>query len=192
MGCNKVFRYLLILMLLPVFSLSAQTVTTDSEGRPVIDLSDLSPLGVVLSSEEAASRRTQMNALTPDNTTSLPEGGYDGEWNAKMSIKYQVTQKDMSTSSDFASAWKLCKEYSSEGGIAGEWRLPTISELFQIYVLHPQLAGTQGFANLSGSAIYASATEYSASGIIFMRFENVQSNRAGKTEKYSVRCVRDL
>ena len=89
---DKICKLFLLLVLFSV-DLSAQTATTVS-GYPVIDLSALNPLGAVLSSAEASTRRTQMNQQTPSNTTFLGVGesvsGHNGTWNAKMSIKFQV------------------------------------------------------------------------------------------------------
>lgn len=187
---DKISKLFLLLILFS-FDLSAQIVTT-VDGYPVIDLSALSPLGAVLSYVEADSRRTKMNQLTPTNSTSLPTaGGTNGEWNAKMSIKFQVMRKDRSPSTDWANAWALCRSYDSEAGRAGEWRMPTQRELQMIWILHPQLIGKGGFTAFYVSN-YWSASEASASYAWLVRFVNGGVYDRAKTDLPFVRCVRDL
>lgn len=191
MCCNNIFKCLLMVMLLPVFPLSAQVVST-ATGYPVIDLSALEPLGALLSSSEAAARRTEMNAQTPTNDVSLPVGGDEnGVWNAKMSIKYQVMRTDRSTGTDRANAWALCKSYNGEGGGAGQWRLPTQRELEMIWILHPQLINKASFTAFSANYYWA-ATEYTGTSGWAVRFSDGYTNSNTKTSSTYVRCVRDL
>lgn len=178
-------------MLLSVFSLSAQVVST-ATGYPVIDLSALEPLGAVLSSSEAASRRTEMNAQTPTNDASLPVGGDEnGVWNAKMSVKFQVMRANRSTGTDRANAWVLCQSYNGEGGTTGQWRLPTQRELEMIWILHPQLIGKASFTAFNTSSYWA-ATEYTATSGWAVRFSDGYTSSNTKTTSTYVRCVRDL
>lgn len=177
-------------MLLPVFSLSAQVVSTTTS-YPVIDLSALSPLGALLSYDVAVYRCTQMNKLKPDNTTSVSAATENGEWNAKMSVKFQIMRTDRSTGTDWANAWALCKSYSSESGSAGQWRLPTQRELQMIWILHPQLIGKEGFSAFSAS-YYWSAMEYNANDAWIVDFSKGGVGNFSKANTYWVRCVRDL
>lgn len=182
---------LFLLVVLFNFDLSAQIVTT-VDGYPVIDLSALNSLGAVLSYNEATIRRTDMNAQTATNDASLPAvGGTNGEWNAKMSIKFQVMRKDRSVSTDWANAWALCRSYDSEGGRAGEWRMPTLRELQMIWILHPQLIEKGGFTAFYVSN-YWSASEASASYAWLVRFVSGGVYDRAKTDLPYVRCVRDL
>ena len=191
---NKVCIDLLLLLILSVSSLSAQVVTTTSN-YPVIDLSALDPLGAVLSSAEAASRRTLMNQQTPSNTAYLAVGstvsGHNGTWNAKMSIKYQVMRANLGSTTDWTSAWNACKAYSGEGGAAGTWRLPTQRELQMIWILHPQLIGKGSFTAFDAS-YYWSSTETNATYAWNVNFSNGYVGTFSKTDAYRVRCVRDL
>lgn len=191
---NKVCTGLLLLILFS-YNLPAQTATSVSS-YPVIDLSALSPLGAVLSSSEASTRRTQMNSQTPSNDALLGVGidvsGYNGTWNAKMSPKFQIMRSDLSSTSDWTTVWKSCKSYSGEGGGAGQWRLPTERELQMIWILHPQLRQISGF-NAFAASTYYSATENSATDEWRVNFSNGQSSSPSykKTATYA-RCVRDL
>lgn len=90
-------------------SSSAPMVTTIG-GYPAIDLSALNPLGCVLPSQEAVTRREAMHAsgVTPSNSALLPVGigvsGERGTWNADLSTKYQVMKQDYSVgATDFVS-----------------------------------------------------------------------------------------
>ncbi|MCL3850844.1 DUF1566 domain-containing protein [Parabacteroides sp. GYB001] len=191
---NKVCIYFLLLLIFSAGSMSAQEVTTPN-GYPVIDLSALNPLGAVLSSADAASRRTTMNQQTPSNIAYLavgkPVSGFNGIWDAKMSIKYQVMQADLGSITDWASAWNQCKSYSGEGGDAGTWRLPTHRELQMICILHPLLIGKGNFTAFKANN-YWDASEDTETYACLVRFTdgNVGSNI--KTILYYVRCVRDL
>lgn len=191
---DKICKLFLLLVLFSV-DLSAQTATTVS-GYPVIDLSALNPLGAVLSSAEASTRRTQMNQQTPSNTTFLGVGesvsGHNGTWNAKMSIKFQVMRANHTVgTTDWTTAYNQCKSYNGEGGGAGQWRLPTQRELMMIWILHPQLIGKGSFTAFDAN-YYWSATEYNATSAWIVTFYNGYVNNYNKTNSYYVRCVRDL
>lgn len=194
---NQVYVYLLVLMFQSVSSLSAQVVSTSANG-PVIDLSAFNPLGCVLSSQEAINRRIAMYAsgVTPSNSAFLSVGmsvsGHNGDWNAKMSAKYQVMRANHAVgTTDFVNAWNACKEYAGEGGNKGTWRLPTQREMYMIWVLHPQLIGKAGFTAF-GATEYRSSTEYTANETWYMRFSDGTPDYSSKTTAHSVRCVRDL
>lgn len=191
---GKICKFFLLLVLFSV-DLSAQTATTVS-GYPVIDLSALNPLGAVLSSAEAVTRRTTMYQQTPSNTATLAVGtsvsGHTGTWNAKMSIKYQVMRVNHTVgATDWTSAWNACKSYNGEGGGAGIWRLPTQRELQMIWILHPQLIGKGGFSAFSAST-YWSSTEGNATDAWYLTFSNGYVTWPSKTGSYYVRCIRDL
>ena len=166
-------------------------------GYPVIDLSALEPLGAVLSSSEAAARRTEMNNQTPSNTAFLSVGeavsGVNGTWNKKMSRRYQVMRSDGNSSnrSDWTAAYNFCKEYAGEGGKKGEWRLPTQKELYMIFVLHPQLKSSSNFSAFVAYAYWCSV-EHSATNGWRLYFDDGTLNNNRKTELHTVRCVRDL
>ena len=192
---DKICKLFLLLVLFSV-DLSAQTATTVN-GYPVIDLSALNPLGAVLSSAEASTRRTQMNQQTPSNTAYLGVGssvsGHNGTWNAKMSIKFQVMRANHTVgTTDWTTAYNQCKSYNGEGGGAGQWRLPTQRELSMIWILHPQLIGKGGFTAFNAGN-YWSATESNATNAWIVYFYNgIVYNYFNKTNSYYVRCVRDL
>lgn len=192
---DKICKLFLLLVLFRV-DLSAQTATTVS-GYPVIDLSALNPLGAVLSSAEASSRRTLMNQQTPSNTAYLGVGssvsGYNGTWNAKMSPRYQVMRSNISSGTDWANAWTLCRNYSGEGGSAGAWRLPTTRELQMIWVLQPQLMGKGSFNALTSSGYYWTGSEGSGTTAGDMSFSSGGTwTGDSKTSSYQVRCIRDI
>lgn len=191
---DKICKLFLLLVLFSV-DLSAQTATTVS-GYPVIDLSALNPLGAVLSSAEASTRRTQMNQQTPSNTTFLGVGesvsGHNGTWNAKMSIKFQVMRANHTVgTTDWTTAYNQCKSYNGEGGGAGQWRLPTQRELMMIWILHPQLIGKGSFTAFDAN-YYWSASEYTATYAWGVSFSSGYVTNYGKTTSRFVRCVRDL
>lgn len=191
---DKICKLFLLLVLFSV-DLSAQTATTVS-GYPVIDLSALNPLGAVLSSAEASTRRTQMNQQTPSNTTFLGVGesvsGHNGTWNAKMSIKFQVMRANHTVgTTDWTTAYNQCKSYNGEGGGAGQWRLPTQRELMMIWILHPQLIGKGSFTAFDAN-YYWSASEDNAASAWVVNFYGGNVSRTNKTNSYYVRCVRDL
>lgn len=191
---DKICKLFLLLVLFSV-DLSAQTATTVS-GYPVIDLSALNPLGAVLSSAEALTRRTQMNQQTPSNTAYLDIGysvsGENGTWNAKMSIKYQVMRANLGSTTDWSSAWNACKSYSGDGGGVGIWRLPTQRELQMIWILHPQLIGKGNFTAFTAN-YYWTATEWTTTAACSVSFSNGYMGGNTKTStSYYVRCVRDL
>lgn len=193
---NKVCIDLLLLLILFAGSISAQVVTTTPSGYPVIDLSALSPLeDVVLSSAEAASRRTRMNQQTPSNTAYLAVGssvsGHNGSWNTRMSIKYQVMRANLRVGVNWVSAWNACKSYNGEGGGVGTWRLPTQREYQMIWILHPQLIGKGGFTPFSAT-FYWSATERTPTIAWYAGFHNGDMSFVDKTGTHNVRCVRDL
>ncbi|WP_455640000.1 Lcl domain-containing protein [Parabacteroides sp.] len=181
--------------------LSAQTATAIN-GYPVIDLSAWKPLGAVLSSSEAAARTTAMKALTPaaDKYSDGVDGtlsGMAGEWNAKMSSKYQVMKEDYNSGEKmiWVEAWNKCKAYSgsSDGGSSqtGQWRLPTQRELLMIWTLQPQLIGKGGFSPMSNS--YWTSTESATNSAFTVRFDHGSANSAAsKTSAPKLRCVRDL
>ncbi|MEY8607811.1 DUF1566 domain-containing protein [Parabacteroides segnis] len=177
------------------FNLSSQTATTVM-GYPVIDLSALEPLGAVLSSSEASARRTEMNNQTPSNDKFLSVGeavsGVNGTWN-EISQKYQVMRNNANSgnSLNWAAAYNFCKEYTGEGGKAGEWRLPTENELYMIWILHPQLIGIGGFSAFT-TTNYWSATEQSETDAWGVYFFNGNTGFAGKFNMRVFRCVRDL
>lgn len=193
---NQVYVCLFVLLFQSVSSLSAQVVSTSADG-PVIDLSALNPLGCVLSSSEAVTRRTAMYASgAPSNNALLSVGlnvsGHNGTWNAEMSTKYQVMRANHTVgATDFVSAWNACKTYNGEGGSAGTWRLPTQRELDMIWILHPQLIGKVGFTAF-GATDYRSSTEYDASQAWYIAFSNGYPNYSSKTAARNVRCIRDL
>lgn len=190
----KISKLYLLLLLFSV-DLSAQVATTVS-GYPVIDLSALSPLGAVLSSADASTRRTQMNQQSPSNSAYLGVGssvsGENGTWNAKMSIKFQVMRSDLGSATDWSSGWNACKLYNGEGGGVGSWRLPTQRELIMIWGLHPLLIEKGGFSAFTVS-IYWSASECNASYAWYVNFSSGFVSYYSKTTgTYRVRCVRDL
>ena len=191
----KLCMFFLLIVLLS-FNLSSQTVTTVM-GYPVIDLSALEPLGAVLSSSEASARRTEMNNQTPSNDKFLSVGvavsGENGTWNAKMSRRYQVMGSDANSGSslNWVAAYTFCKDYASEGGKKGEWRLPTQNEFYMIFVLHSQLKSSSNFSAFSAFT-YWSATESSAPYAWYVNFSSGSMNTSTKTNSNKVRCVRDL
>lgn len=186
-------------LLLSVSDLAGQKVITNhssANGYPVIDLTELSPLHCVLTSTEAADRRKLINEQTPSNTAFLEVGSgissVNGTWNAKMSPRYQVMRADHTAgSADWANAYKVCKQYSGEGGAAGQWRLPTYRELLVIFALHPQLLEKGNFTAFTASN-YWSCTEDRATSVWAIIFSSGDTTGDIKTRLCQVRCVRDL
>lgn len=174
---------------------SAQKVIIAS-GYPVIDVSELAPLGCVLTQAEAAARRAEINAQIPSAAAYVsPLGrvasGYDGTWNAKMSPQFQVMRADLNSTQPWVAAYTACKGYSGEGGIAGQWRLPTQRELMMIWVLHPQLLNKGSFTAFD-TIVYWSCTEYHNSAAWYVTFNIGGMTSSAKAYDTSVRCVRDL
>lgn len=197
---KKVCINLLLLLILPISSLSAQKVievTIDNVKYPAIDLSDLKPLGAVLSYEEAVARRDEMYKLTPsDNALSsndnLLERNTVGRYTTKMSQKYQVMRANLGTTYTWAAAWKACQKYADEGGAAGTWRLPNLRELKMIWILYPQLIGKGNFIAFN-SFYYHSSTESYSSMNCYVNFDNGLTRELTKgSYNINVRCIRDI
>ncbi|WP_455640432.1 Lcl C-terminal domain-containing protein [Parabacteroides sp.] len=197
---NKICKLFLLLVLFSV-DLSAQTATTVN-GYPVIDLSAFHSWGAVLSSTEAAARRTEMNDQTPYSGAYMDVGNHisnqRGTWNAKMSGKFQVMRNDLTEEPiNWTTAYNRCKNYDGEGGGVGQWRLPTQRELSMMWILHPQLIGkgdiTPLYFNLFNSYGHWSATECTALTAWQVYFGDGSMTNVDKaSSKCRVRCVRDL
>lgn len=179
----------------------AQTVTTVTLGGnqyPVIDLTELTPLGCVLTKKECDERRAAMYAgnITPDAATSISNNLTNAAWNKKMSSKFQIMKGDYSTNASWMQAWNGCKTYTgaSDGGgsQAGQWRLPTLKEFEMINLLYPQLQ-KQGLMTKLGTG-YWHATEYENNSEYAWNtnFINGIINANLKTNGSFVRCIRDL
>ncbi|WP_455640750.1 Lcl domain-containing protein [Parabacteroides sp.] len=193
----------LCVLLLEGTGLSAQIATTIN-GYPVIDLSAMEPFGGILSSSEAAARTALMNGKTASDSSFLDGAngtlsGEKGEWNAKMSSRFQVMRGNPSNSfGGWVTAYTICSNYVGEGGSKGQWRLPTESELDMIWILHPQLIGKGGFVPFVGTYLtsYWSSTEYSsgtgAGHVRVVRFGNGYNVNESKKNSNYTRCVRDL
>lgn len=190
---------ILALGLLSTSGISGQKVITNhasANGYPVIDLSELTPLGCILTSAEASIRRSAINQQTASNTDCFTVGieisGERGVWNKKMSSQFQVMRANMSSSYNWAAAHTQCKQYNLEGGAANQWRLPTQRELMMILVLHPQLMEKGGFTKFD-SFYYWSCTEQVANDAWAVIFNYGYTNtNSHKTQVARVRCVRDL
>lgn len=188
-------------LLLSVFHLAGQKVITNhlsANGYPVIDLTELSPLHCLLTSTEVADRRRQINEQNPSNTAFLGVGSgvssINGTWNTKMSPQYQVMRADHAVGmTDWASAYNACKQYSGEGGAAGEWRLPTYREELVLFALHPQLHGKGSFTAFN-AYYYWSCTEEASDDTYawHLIFSSGDTHSAPKTSGWRVRCIRDL
>lgn len=177
---------------------SAQKVITNhasASGYPVIDVSELAPLGCVLTQAEAVARRGVINAQNPVADAWLGVGsgvsGENGTWNAKMSPQFQVMRADLNSTQPWVAAYTACKGYSGEGGTAGQWRLPTQRELMMIWVLHPQLLNKGSFTAFAASN-YWSCTERNTSRAWSVDFYGGYTVTNYKTYNSRVRCVRDL
>lgn len=174
---------------------TSEYVTVEG-GHPVIDLSELTPLGCLLTSAEANLRRTAINEYTPSNEVMQAGNGTNGIWNKKMSSRYQMMRADhVKGRLDYIAAYAACKEYAAEGGIAGEWRLPTQRELMMMWILYPQMKGKGGFTPFHDvyRVLHWCHTERiptQACGLWFSGGETTGYNL--KTEQLYVRCVRDL
>lgn len=178
---------------------SAQKVITDhssASGYPVIDVSELAPLGCVLMSTEASQRRSDINAQEVSNSDFVtPRGedysGMNGRWNKQISLQFQVMRADHSIGTDWAKAFVLCRTYDGEGGAAGQWRLPTQREFMMIWVLHPQLRN-KGNITAFDTRNYWCCTEHAANSAWLVYFGNGTTLSTSKTGSFNVRCVRDL
>jgi Protein of unknown function (DUF1566) len=88
-----------------------------------------------------------------------------------------------------SSAAKLCADYSTSGTTPGDWYLPAIDELSQIYHTKYQInkaLNTNSFI----SAPYWSSTEGSSVSAWNYSFSNGGSSENGKNSTYRVRAVR--
>ncbi|WP_455637722.1 Lcl C-terminal domain-containing protein [Parabacteroides sp.] len=172
-----------------------QSVTMQA-GYPVINLATLQPLGAVLSASEASSRAASFQSATVSNSDfingSSEKSTVHGEWNAKMSPRFQVSKNDI-TSDTWQAAWNACKNYNgaNDGGGSGKWRLPTERELRMIAILHPQLKDLGGFTAMTKGS-YWSATESAKDQAYRQDFNLTIKVTDGKTAQCCVRCVRDL
>ncbi|WP_455641407.1 Lcl C-terminal domain-containing protein [Parabacteroides sp.] len=92
---------------------------------------------------------------------------------------------------DWITAYNSCKQYESEGGDAGQWRLPTQRELSMIWILHPQLIGKGDFT-VFNTDYYWSSTENTATSAWIVLFTSAYVDAYNKGSKYYFRCVRDL
>lgn len=175
---------------------STSPYVTEINGYPVIDLSELSPLGCLLTSTEATTRCEEINNQTPSNTDFLPIGievsGEMGTWNVKMSPRFQLMRANLLTG-DWATAYMGCKQYGGEGGKPGQWRLPTQRELKMIWLLHPQLSGKGGITPFAADDFYLACNEHSPERAWYTIFGYpCTSPNRDKTKPSYVRCVRDL
>ncbi|WP_455637617.1 Lcl domain-containing protein [Parabacteroides sp.] len=197
---NRILMIVLVSLGTCTAILQAQTVTTVTLGGnqyPVIDLTELTPLGCVLTKKECDERRAAMYAgnITPDATTSISNNLTHAAWNKKMSSKFQIMKGDYSTNASWMQAWNGCKTYTgaSDGGgsQAGQWRLPTQKEFEMINLLYPQLQ-KQGLMTQLGTG-YWHATEYqNDSNAWNTNFINGITAPNLKTNGSFVRCIRDL
>lgn len=199
---KKILMIALLLSGIGIAILQAQTVSTVTLGGsqyPVVDLTELTPLGCVLTKKQCDERRAAMYASgVAPNQGSLISGNLTDEgWNKKMSSKFQVMKADYNSSTTMAwvDAWNGCKAYNgaSDGGgsQAGQWRLPTQKEYKMIVAVYPQLL-VQGIMSAFIANSYWIATEYNAMSAHFVAFGNGGMSSSFKTTTYRVRCVRDL
>ncbi len=193
----------LLLLGTSITILQAQTVTTVTLGGnqyPVVDLTELTRLGGVLTKKECDVRRTTMYGIDPTTDKMISSSNsHSGMWNKKMSSKFQIMKNDYVSGSTkiftWVNAWNGCKAYTgaSDGGgsQAGQWRLPTQKELKMILILYPQLL-EQGGMTAFDADVYWSATEYSGADAWYVAFNLGVVRSLSKTLSINVRCVRDL
>ncbi|WP_455637747.1 Lcl C-terminal domain-containing protein [Parabacteroides sp.] len=198
---NRILMIALVSLVTGISILQAQTVSTITLGGnqyPVVDLTELTPLGCVLTKKECDERRTAMYAKTPNAGSMISDNDQDGAWNKKMSSKFQVMTADYSGGATkiWVDAWNGCRAYTgaSDGGgsQAEQWRLPTQKELKMILVLYPQLLEQGGISAFSAD-YYWSSTESNTTYAWYVHFSFGFSNRDyPKSNSYRVRCIRDL
>ncbi|WP_455639590.1 Lcl domain-containing protein [Parabacteroides sp.] len=196
---NKILLIVLLSLSIGTTILQAQTVTTVTLGGkqyPVIDLTELTPLGCVLTKKECDERRAAMyaNNINPSSTSLISINGTDGAWNKKMSSKFQIMKGDYSNNATWVEAWNGCKAYtgSSDGGgsQAGQWRLPTQKEFEMIFLLYPQLLEDK-LMSAFGTG-YWHATENNKEEAWNVNFINGITAPNKKVNGSWVRCIRDL
>ncbi|WP_455640982.1 hypothetical protein [Parabacteroides sp.] len=203
---KQIKRFLLAALLLVVAgnmilqAQSVSTVTLKGTTYPVIDLTALSPLGIILTKSQADARRAAMydSKITPSLTDSIKGNGINGEWNKALSGRFQLMKANHTVGNvDWVTAWNSCKTYdgSADGGVsqAGQWRLPTIGELMMIQLLHPQLQ-KQGLITSHIPDNCCSSTEESPTHVyrIGMGNMNIRNNNNLKKVTAAFRCIRDL
>ena len=88
-----------------------------------------------------------------------------------------------------SSAAKLCVDYSTTGTSAGDWYLPSIDELSQIYYAKYQINKALN-VNSFVLTYYWSSTEYNSSSAWGCYFYDGSSGYNGKSGTYRVRAVR--
>lgn len=148
-------------------------------------------MGIIRRLEE---RRIEINKQTPSDAVPVhADADMNGEWNRKMSSRFQVMRANLSTT-NWSTAYTGCKEYDgvSDGApnTAGQWRLPTQREQMMIWVLYPQWVDKGTTFSVSN---YLNGTEFNANNNVWhTSFINGTAYNYTKFTKAVVRCVRDL
>lgn len=160
-------------------NVSAQKVYNGG-GYAVVDLSDLSPLGVV------TTEKGRITVGTPSDTKLLSgDNLLKGTWNTKMYYKFEVQSNDVSNLS-----WANAVSYCQKKG--GDWRLPTDSEWKMILILSPQLVALGSFFNNFQPSVYWSLTEYSADKSYGGMTLNMMMGENSKGTAMYFRCIREM
>lgn len=180
--------------------LQAQTVSTVTLGGkqyPVVDLTELTPLGSVLTKKQCDERRAAMYASVPNLSSPISGNMHDEGWNKKISSKFQIMKADYNNGATYnwVNAWNICKTYNgtSDGGgsQAGQWRLPTEKEYKMILVVYPLLLKQKIISAFNNSYFWCS-TEYTETFGWVINLNGYVISRDKSTDTYMVRCIRDL
>ena len=159
----------------------AQTVTKSANGA-IIDASAI-PHTKVKKARGTDGTNSTMGSNTAANIGSAVS-------NERVYYKFEVYKADNYTGKDWFSAVNLCKDLLVDGG---GWRLPTQREFMLMWVLKPELHKIGDFVPFS-NLFYRSATERegSANSWLMNPYDGYTAPNYGKTNRYLVRCVRDL
>ncbi|WP_455637720.1 Lcl C-terminal domain-containing protein [Parabacteroides sp.] len=199
---KQIKKLLIIVLLLSGMGITilqaqtASTITLGGKQYPVVDLTELAPLGCVLTKKQCDERKAEMHAKSPSLTTAISGNQPNDEWNKKISSKFQVMNADYNNGTmSWVDAWNNCKNYTgtSDGGSsqAGQWRLPNHKELRMISIVYPQLLA-QGLITAFAANFYWSSTEFNNNTAWTVTFLTGYTNYPNKTSANRVRCIRDL
>ncbi|MFV0582628.1 MAG: DUF1566 domain-containing protein [Parabacteroides gordonii] len=159
-------------------NVSAQKVYNGG-GYAVVDLSDLSSLGVV------TTEKGRIKVGTPSNKKLLSSDNLlKGTWNTKMYYKFEVSNDDNYLN------WAGAVSYCQNKG--GDWRLPTDSEWKMILILSPQLVALGSCFSKFQPAVYWSLTEHSAEGSYGCMTQSMVMGENSKESPMYFRCIREM
>lgn len=129
------------------------------------------------------------SSLIHPNWTKTPEHQAGDMETNRMAAKFEVAIASVEQQ-NFSAAEQRCAAYSSSSGAAGTWRIPTVKELWLIYLLSDQLVCGELF--LAESSLYWWSASKNVSRMYVLNTSRHHLNCRSTTEVHMVICVRDL